>query len=80
MVTWSQRLPVGMESQAGYVVRLFIPGTQREIFIKRVSKESHHILQDMERPDHMIEAYFVQVVLSPNINVHLYFIDLDAHN
>ena len=43
--------------QLGYVVRLFIPGADGDIVIKKAAGELYHI-QDSEKPSSM---YFVQV-------------------
>ena len=61
VITWSPPLSVDIDPRLGFMVRLFIPGTEREIIIERVTQESYLVVQDSERPTEMIEMYVVQV-------------------
>lgn len=61
VVTWRPPLSAGMDTELGYVVRLFVPGTDREVMIEKEAGETYHIVQDSEKPKDMIEIYLVQV-------------------
>ena len=61
VVTWRPPLSSGMGTQPGYVVRMFIPETDRDLIIIKQAGEFYHIIQDSERPNDMSEMYFVQV-------------------
>lgn len=69
VITWRPPLSAGTGIQLGYVVRLFIPGTDGDIVIKKAAGELYHIIQDSEKPSSMTELYFVQVATISEIHV-----------
>ena len=51
-----------MDTELGYMLRLFIPGTdKKEVVIESMARESYHIILDSQRPNDAVEMYFVQV-------------------
>ena len=58
VVTWRPPLSAGTGTHLGYIVRLFIPGTDGDIVIEKAAGELYHIVSNSEKSSRM---YFVQV-------------------
>ena len=75
VVTWRPPLTAGTSTRLGYVVRLFIPGTNGDIWIKKAAGELYHIIQDSDKSNSLTE-YFVQVATISEIHTAENYVQL----